>query len=384
SLVFRYRRALRDEDHLDPAVPGPGGGVLARVERLGGAGAAGGDARLLDALLLHEVRLHRLGAPPGDDLGIALAAVGVADDDHPAARILPQAGGHVVQARLVDVVEAGEVPREATGGARDGLGAGHRRRPQAHAAGGGRGAAPAVRDAEGDRGGRARSHARALEGDRRAAADDAAGARAPLVGQGVSVGVGGVGADAHALTRQDLRALDLADGRRILVGGRRRRRRRRHVRLDLAAGEARVPADGDVAAGPALGAGVEAAIVEVEVTRDRGPDEEALDPEHGADHEVEGIGLVEVDVTRVLGAHQLGLELNRAAGGHVQADRPLQGVGDVDRVGIAVPLVAEGAVDVQLLVDVLGEDQVRSERRLAGAQALVLVGGRDLHEAADG
>src|SRR6185369_518678 len=122
SLVFRYRRALRDEDHLDPAVPGPGGGVLARVERLGGAGAAGGDARLLDALLLDEVVLHRFGAAPGDDLGIALAAVGVADDDHPAARILPQAGGHVVQARLVDVVQAGQVPREAAGGAGDRLG----------------------------------------------------------------------------------------------------------------------------------------------------------------------------------------------------------------------------------------------------------------------
>src|SRR6185436_16006134 len=98
-------------------------------------------------------------------------------------------------------------------------------------------------------------------------------------------------------TRDQRRLLHLArDGRRAV--GRRWRGRRR--RVDLAAGRARMVPDRDLAAGPARGTRVEAAVVEVQVPRDGGPDEPAgLDPEHRPDDEVKRVRLVEVRVAVV-------------------------------------------------------------------------------------
>src|SRR6266545_6661012 len=85
-IVLGHRGALGNEDHVHAPVARARSGVGTGVERLGGARGASRDAALLDATLLHQVVLHRLGTPPGDHVGVPLLAVRMTDDDHASAR----------------------------------------------------------------------------------------------------------------------------------------------------------------------------------------------------------------------------------------------------------------------------------------------------------
>jgi hypothetical protein len=98
---------------------------------LGGGFAGIGSVRhgiIRDSGMIKSLRIMTVEEQPrtltlaGDDVGIALVAAGVAHDHHSAAGVLPQLAGHVVQAGLVHVVQAIEVPREATGRAGHGFG----------------------------------------------------------------------------------------------------------------------------------------------------------------------------------------------------------------------------------------------------------------------
>src|SRR5207249_9682428 len=89
-VVLGCDRALGHEDQLDPAVLGSRHGRRAGIERLGGGRAPHRDAGLLDAALLHQVRLDGLATLADDDVGELLAAVGMDHDDDPAPRILLQ------------------------------------------------------------------------------------------------------------------------------------------------------------------------------------------------------------------------------------------------------------------------------------------------------
>src|SRR4029453_6420514 len=102
---------------------------------------------------------------------------------------------------------------------------------------------------------------------------------------------------------------------------------------DRAARRPRVIAHGDVPAGPTLGAGAESAVVEVEIPGDGRANEEPLDPEHGPDDEVHGVGLLEVRPL-VHGAGDLDLDLNDTARRNVQPKPPLERVADVHAIGI--------------------------------------------------
>jgi hypothetical protein len=138
-----------------------------------------------------------------------------------------------------------------------------------------------------------------------------------------------------------------------------------------------VEADGHLPAHLAGGPRVQAAIVEGQVPGQGGSDEDpGLDPDHRTRDQIDRARLVEVGAA-VRTARQLGLKLEDPAGRHVQADAPLERVSNLQAVGVAVDLVTERRVNVGCAVQVF--DRITSApRRLAGSQALRLIGGGSL------